>query len=304
MDPGQLGHHIKLLLSELGGSPKAVAAAYGGADVLLRIIEQPPTGTQMLRQALKFSGKALLHQDCSGYVFDCDLLARPAEESLGIEGPKVTQQPYLVAGVPASVVSTVSGSFAKSSVLRSLQVAPVSLLNAFEYSNPELHAKESFLLLDIGHQQSTVLVGGKGELKLVRVIDYGGNRLLRDLTMNDAMDRQSALMLAEQGDAGMIQACRDSLGLIGREVLSSIGYYEGRFDSAVSEVRISGGSAGLDMVVQVLAELVNLPCMVWTASEACELALPQNKLKDFGQYAPSLNVAIGAAAELLNGGAR
>ena len=38
-----------------------------------------------------------------------------------------------------------------------LQLAPVCSFNAFEFAYPEIFANEAFLLLDMGHLQSTVL---------------------------------------------------------------------------------------------------------------------------------------------------
>ena len=48
-----------------------------------------------------------------------------------------------------------------------LQLAPVCSFNAFEIAYPEIFNNEAFLLFDMGHLQSTVLVGSRGELVLV-----------------------------------------------------------------------------------------------------------------------------------------
>jgi len=45
--------------------------------------------------------------------------------------------------------------------------------NAFEFAYPEIFANDAFFWLDMGHLQSTVLIGSKGDLVLVRSIDYG-----------------------------------------------------------------------------------------------------------------------------------
>ena len=60
-----------------------------------------------------------------------------------------------------------------------LQLAPICSFNAFEMAYPEIFAKDTFLLLDMGHLQSTVMIGSKGELVLVRSIDYGGKHRRR-----------------------------------------------------------------------------------------------------------------------------
>jgi Tfp pilus assembly PilM family ATPase len=299
LEPDQLSHHVKLLLNDLGGTAKHLSVAYGGSDTLIRIIDQPPTPPEMLRTALRINGKMLLHQDVQGYVLDCDLLA-PELAEVPPDAAEVPQQPYLVGGTLRDNVDKVHAAMGRiRAPIKAFQLAPIALLNAFEFAYPEVYASESFLLIDIGHHTSTVLVGGKGQLRLVRSIDYGGLRLIRDLTLNDAMDRESAMMLAEQGDAGMIEATRESLQTAGREITSSIGFFEGRFEQTVSRVHVSGAASRLEMVLSTLSDIVNLPCERWNASEKCEINLPKGKRSSFAEDAWDLNIAVGAAVEAL-----
>src|SRR5205814_7885870 len=48
----EVAQHIKLLLKDLGGFTKSCALAVSDPDALLRIIEQPATPPQLLRNAL------------------------------------------------------------------------------------------------------------------------------------------------------------------------------------------------------------------------------------------------------------
>ena len=90
-----------------------------------------------------------------------------------------------------------------------LQLAPICSFNAFEFAYPEVFANEAFLLLDMGHQQSTVLIGHKTELMLVRSIDYGGKLFGEALTADGAVDAEAARVLMQEGDAGMAETCRE-----------------------------------------------------------------------------------------------
>jgi Tfp pilus assembly PilM family ATPase len=130
----------------------------------------------------------------------------------------------------------------------------------------------------MGHAQSTVLVGSKGELVLARGIDYGGKALMHALTAEDALDGDAAWLMLQQGDEGMTEICRGSLSRLATEVRNSIGFFEGQREESINRVFVSGGLA---------------------RAETCEVALPAAKRQALPNEFVSLNVACGAAFEYL-----
>ena len=66
----EVAQHIKLLLKDLGGFTKSCALAVSDPAALLRIIEQPATPPQLLRNALRYNGLSMLNQDCKDFVLD------------------------------------------------------------------------------------------------------------------------------------------------------------------------------------------------------------------------------------------
>ena len=180
-----------------------------------------------------------------------------------------------------------------------LQLAPVCSFNAFEFAYPEVFAKEAFLLLDMGHEQSTVLIGNKTELMLVRSIDYGGKIFGEDLAADGAVDPQAARVLIEQGDAGMNDVCRASLFRLATEVRNSIGFFEGQSEESIHRIFVSGGMARTEMILQILSDELGLPCEIWDPLESCEVALPPAKRQALATEFVSLNVACGAAISFL-----
>src|SRR5260370_11163205 len=158
-----------------------------------------------------------------------------------------------------------------------LQRAPVCSFNAFEFAYPEIFANDAFLLLDMGHLQSTVLIGSKSELVLVRSIDYGGKALMHALTAEDALDADAAWLMIQQGDEGMTDICRGSLARLGMEVRNSIGFFEGQREEAINRIFVSGGVARAETALQALSDELTLPCEIWDPLETYELALPSAK---------------------------
>ena len=179
--PDDLAAQLKLLLKEMGGSAKVCAVAASDPDSLLRIIEQPTTPVELLRSALKLNGLAVLNQECRDFVLDCAPVSAVAMTPVAPDGSPMESAPssgktrYLVGGMLRPAVKQISDAMTKMKrPAGMLQLAPVCSFNAFEFAYPEVFAKEAFLLLDMGHEQSTVLIGNKTELMLVRSIDYGG----------------------------------------------------------------------------------------------------------------------------------
>jgi Tfp pilus assembly PilM family ATPase len=300
-----LARELKQLLRELGGA-KACAFAVSDPSTILRIIEQPDTPVHLLRNALRLNGLSVLNQDCKEFVLDVAPLVHqngmPANggSNVATQTSVLTQTKYLVGGMLRSQIKQIVGAAAKVRVSPELlQLAPVCSFNAFEFAYPDVFANDAFLLLDMGHLQSTVLIGSRSELVLVRSIDYGGKALMQALTAEDALDADAAWLMIQQGDEGMTEICRNSLARLAMEVRNSIGFFEGQREEGISRIFVSGGLARAETVLQTLSDELSLPCEIWDPLETCEVALPAAKRQSLPNEFVSLNVACGAAFEYL-----
>jgi type IV pilus assembly protein PilM len=300
-----LSRELKQLLRDLGGGAKACAFAVSDPGNILRIIEQPDTPVHLLRTALRLNGLAVLNQECKDFVLDVAPVAQSDGGSTLAKANSggtsvITQTRYLVGGMLRSQVKDISAAANKVRLSAEvLQLAPVCSFNAFEFAYPETFANDAFLLLDMGHLQSTVLIGSKSELVLVRGIDYGGKALMHALTAEDALDADAAWLMVQQGDEGMTEICRGSLARLGMEVRNSIGFFEGQREEAISRIFVSGGLARAETVLQALSDELTLPCEIWDPLETCEVALPATKRQALPNEFVSLNVACGVAFEYL-----
>ena len=302
-----MAQQLKLLLKDLGSSAKGCAVAISDPGSLLRIIEQPDTPIDLLRNALRLNGLAVLHQECRDFVLDCAPISSKGTNGHGAPGAEtnggpnsVTTKKYLVGGMLRPAVKQISEAMSKTRMTADiLQLAPICSFNAFELAYPEIFATDTFLLLDMGHLQSTVLIGSKKELVLIRSIDYGGKSLTQAMTADGALDRSAARLMMDQGDAGMAEICRSSLARLATEIRNSIGFFEGQREESIHRIFVSGGLARTETVLQSLSDELSLPCEIWDPLETCEVALPAAKRQDLSNEFLSLNVACGAAFEYL-----
>ncbi len=310
----ELAQALKSLTKELGGNGKGCAIAVSDPNSFLRIIEQPNTPVDLLRNALRLNGLAVLNQECKDFVLDVapvvsdpGPLSTPSSEgtegggNVAVQTGVATQTKYLVAGLLRSVVKHIVDAMGQIKLSPdTMQLAPVCSFNAFELAYPEIFHHEAFLLLDMGHAQSTVLVGSKGELVLVRSIDYGGKHLSQALTANGALDEHAAWTMIQEGDAGMTEICHTSVVRLATEVRNSIGFFEGQREEGIHRIFVSGGLARAEAVLQTLSDELGLPCEIWDPLETCEVSLPEEKRSALPHEFVSLNVACGAGLEYLS----
>ena len=304
--PDDLAQQLKLLFKELGTGTKACAIAISDPESLLRIIEQPNTPIDLLRNALRLNGLMVLNQECKDFVLDCAPLAPESTngsangEGSGPATAVSAKTKYLVAGMLRPTVKQISEACSKSRVSADiLQLAPVCSFNAFEFAYPDTFSNEAFLLLDMGHLQSTLMIGSRRELVLVRSIDYGGKQLIHALTVDGALDDKAARIMLNEGDAGVADICRSSLGRLATEVRNSIGFFEGQYEQNIHRIFVSGGLARTETILQTLSDELGLPCEIWDPLETCEVALPPAKRQALPHEFVTLNVACGAAFEYL-----
>ncbi len=291
--PENVGSIIKAVLEKMGGSAKACCLAVSSADSILRIIRQPETPPELLRTGLRLNGPALLNQDVKDYVLDCASI-----DPAGALGED-RMRPYLVGGLPRNRVEDLHATMDSiKRPLTRLQLAAVSSYNAFEFAQPDIFRNEPFILVDMGHEDSTVTVGVKGQLVLVRSIEYGG-RALRETLASLAPEGGDIYEELEQGEETMVETARMSLAALTREVSSSIGFFEGRREETISQIFVSGGLARSQTLLNLMSEELRMPCEAWHAFERCDIALPEDRKAEFAREAVNLSVACGAAVELL-----
>jgi type IV pilus assembly protein PilM len=296
-DADKLAQQLKQLLKEMGGTAKACAVAVSSPDALLRIIEQPETPVELLRDALRLNGIALLNQDCKEFVLDCDKI-----ETDGGAAPEKKSGPrrYLVGGLPRTQVNEIGNAFDRNTAPMSvMQLAPICSFNAFEFAHPDIFNNNAFFLVDIGHTNSTMMVGVKRELVLVRTIDFGGSALTEALIGLTDEPREAVFSALDHEDEVMVEYTRVALSALVREIQSSLGFLEHQRDQRIDRVYVSGGPAKSRTLLKVMGEELGLPCESWTAVDKCENGVTANRKATLQSEAMDLNVACGAAAQLL-----
>ncbi len=301
--PEAMGAQIKALVKHMGGTAKGTAVAVSSPDALVRIIEQPETPPEILRDALRLNGTTLMNQDCRNFVLDCvDCeLPAPTPQTPSANAP-VPQRRYLVAGLPRAEVAQFSKVFEMGGLtnVAAVQLAPVTVFNAFEFAQKEVFDKQAFFLIDFGHLSSTMMIGARRELSLIRSVDFGGKSLVEALCGLSGESPETVLSALAQEDEVMVEYARMALMALTREIGSSIGFYEGRREETISQIWVSGGLARNATLLRLLGEELRMPCQPWVAVERCEVNVSSSKRAQLAEEMLDYSIACGAAAQLLN----
>lgn len=301
--PEQITYQLQQLFQSMKGVHlQNCAVAFFSSDAIIRIIEQPETPTEILREGLRLNGVALLNQDVKEFVLDCDLIKSGSGQVE--DRSAVSRLRYLVGGLPRKRITTIDAAFQKlrKNSLKAVQIPAVCIFNAFEFAHPEIFNNEAFLLVDIGHNSSTITVGVKNELILVRTIEFCGQLLLNSLSGHSGVSAAEALReLQTGGNPNVTETTRLMLTALTREISSSIGFFEGRREETISRVFISGGLAKMQVILDLISEDLHMPCKTWDPFKNCEVALPSAQKQSLPNDIMNLAVACGAAVEVLKG---
>ena len=140
LTPDQLTYELKQALKEVGASAKSCAVAVSSTDSLIRIIEQPETPRDVLRDAIRLNGLSLLNQDVKEFVLDCEPISLPSnvkapkpEKKKKGEAPApvvpAQQVKYLVAGLPRSRVQFIDQAFQqyKKTTIHNMQLSLIHI---------------------------------------------------------------------------------------------------------------------------------------------------------------------------------
>ncbi|HEU6447106.1 MAG TPA: pilus assembly protein PilM [Verrucomicrobiae bacterium] len=299
----QLTEHLRAVAAALDADTKTTALAIGLDDVVMRQVELPPIPKDDMRMVLKNNTKGYMQQDLPSHVFDCYIFPPKAASSKSQakvpEPARPGASPKLKVLVAAAKQQLMAGlqEATRSAGLNPESVVPGTIgpINAFELAMPEIFARDSVALVDIGFKHSSVCVLDRGELILTRVVNIGGDRMTAGLaeTMNISYAE------AEGIKVGMGQEVQSALEMqvmpLGREIRASLDFFEHQNDRPVSQVFVSGGSAQSELILGILKSELIADCKPWNVVSSLQLSLPGHQAAEVEHIGSQLTVAIGAA---------
>src|ERR1039457_4161767 len=254
-----LADQLRSVADALGNTTKFITVAVGLNDALVRQVEMPQIPLDEMRHILKVNHKGYLQQDLPNHAFDCYILP---PRQLPTPGKKAEATRAGSAAPKFKVVVAAAKQQLVADFMRAANIASLTMdgmipgvigpINTFEQALPEVYAKETVALVDIGFKHTSVCVLDRGELALNRVINIGGDKLTAGLAESMGISYAEA----EGIKVGMAPEVEAALQMqvipLGREIRASLDFFEHQQDRPVSQVYWRGAAAGSKMILQLL----------------------------------------------------
>lgn len=292
-----LAEHLKMLAEGLGARTKSISVALGVNESVVRHSELPQMPVGDMRMILKNNSKNYLQQEMPGHVFDCYVLPNRINGKTGEKGklPGATPKSRVIAaGAREQLIRDIQ-SAAKHTGLTVDLISPglIGPVNAFELAMPEVFAKETVALIDIGFKHTTISIVERGELMLTRVLGIGGDRISTGLAESLGISYAEAEGI-KVGMPNEVQPNLEALvGPLGRELRASIDFYEHQYDNQVNQILLCGGTSRSELIMQILQSELMAECKLWNPCGFLQLTLPPQQTAEIEQVSSHLAVAVG-----------
>ena len=176
-----------------------------------------------------------------------------------------------------------------------LEIDSISLTRALTHNKAGV-----YLILDIGHETTNILVASQQGVLMNRTIDVGGDKMTQviadsmkiDFKRAEQIKREQGVNVAVTGQAGGVLTT--VLSIITGEIKKTIQLFKTDFsDADINKILLSGGSASMIGLRELIQQQSGIETSVGNALEGIAF-VPE--IKDVLLHnAPSLTIAIGLA---------
>ncbi|MGO9608152.1 MAG: pilus assembly protein PilM [Verrucomicrobiia bacterium] len=286
--------------------------------------EFPPVPIEEIKSALKLNSAGYLRRDFSSYYLDAFELkkgsqepkakakgtAKPAEaakdaaktqdkenKSKDKDGTKTI---ILVGGANKEEVDACREALTAARIKpQVIELAAVSVINAFQFSHPEIK-DDVVVLVDIGARMTSVNFLQGGLPLITRIMHFGGAQISEYIGQVLMLKPQEAEEEKRKMSPPVQELVKTAISPLAREIRSSIDFFERQNDLHVQRIYACGGSASSPQVLEILGEAVGTPVECWNAVESLDVSQFNGGTRRVLSMGPSLAAAVGVATGRLS----
>jgi len=282
---------VQKAFKDAGISTQSVNIAVSGPNVICRYLRLPAMHSHELGSALQLEWDNYISLKIDEVIWDYMLLNTFRD----VTGSKQIQV-LLVAAKKNFIDERIRLLKTAGLEVQFIDVDSLALINAFKFTQP-FENKRPIVLLNIGEYFTNLAVIRKGICWFSRDLPIGG----RDITQILIEKLHLAWGEAEKLKCSLDSHSTDALPVI-RTVLDnlvnelklSFEYLKRELEEEVEYIYISGGSARLFKLEELLSKNLDIPVRKW--NPALAFRLPPNLSPEvLAKYTPDLAVAIGLA---------
>jgi type IV pilus assembly protein PilM len=289
MDPQIVSETLRSLLTSAGLKPKRLVASVGGRDVMVKKIQMDRMKETDAREVIRWEAEQYVPFDMENVQLDFQILD-PLDDGL--------QMNVLLVAAKRDVVDQKVGLLRDAGLSPAvIDVDSFALHNAFEYNYPDAMTGV-VVLVNAGHEISTVNVLQDGSLVLTRDVPFGSRRLREDLRRMHGLtvEEADAVLQGRSARAGEFQELlRQGAEDLAVGVERAVAFLGGDGVSSPGRVYVSGGSARIPGLVDVVAERLRARTEVATPLQRLRARPGVTSLIQVDEVAPMLMLAVGLA---------
>jgi type IV pilus assembly protein PilM len=290
MDPGIVADAIIACLESAGVTTKAVVAAVGGRDVIIKKILIDRVKEQQARELMRWEAEQHVPFDMESVELDFQILDPDGgEEQMSV---------LLVAAKRELVEAKVRVLTDAGLTAAAVDVDAFALHNAFELNHPDAMSG-IVALVNIGHEVTNINIVEEGVPILTRDLTVGTRRFREDLQRDRGLGSEEAAALLQGYDRSEhLDAVFQSRGeeiAVGIERAAAFLASSSRSGEQVTAVYVCGGGSRAPGLLDALASRLRLP--VEPASPLANLVVRDGAFESLvtDEVAPLLMLPIGLA---------
>jgi type IV pilus assembly protein PilM len=297
-----VGEVIRKVVDQLAIKSRRVVTSVSGRSVIVRQVETPRLGPDELKAHIAYEADKYIPFGTEEVIIDAQPLPEPG-------GAKTANMQVMLVAVRKGFVQDHINQLKSAGVTPEvIDVDVFALANCYELLGPPAapdSEKKATALIDIGASKSNIAIVQGTRVLFTREVYLAGNEISDAIarTFNEPIEDIERIKLAP-GETleALIDAAMPAFEDLANEIRLSFDYVEGQFDMEVATVVLTGGSSQLANIGEILGNILSRQVVVFDPLAGLELVPSKYDIPGLDANSPSLTVALGLAAHLLNHG--
>ncbi len=278
-----------------------VASTISASSLIINYLTLPEMPKKDLFEAVKWEAKKQISFPPEDLIFDYIVLEKIVKES----ETHLSVLSFAISRLDAQEHVNILRESSLTPI--ALDVIPMALLSSFDHNN-EWEKGVNYALIDIGMTKTNLVILKDGLLKFAREIPFGGKEISLQFTESPCLpDNQkigntvfsdNELLLGETS-ANKDKSKEKLTSLLEHlisEVQRSFDYYKAQFrEGNISTVFLSGGTAKLKGIDEILSENIKIACFVDDPFKNIKINYKKFKKAEVKSLSPLLTIAVGLA---------
>ena len=310
---------LQALLDGLKTTERRAFVTISCSSAMVCQAEFPPVPLVEIKNALKLNSSSYLRRDFSSYYLDAFELKKGTEgaknkgknsaktedaaktkDATKTKDKDMVKSTVLVGGATKEEVDACRDALEAAKIKPAvIELAAVSVINAFQVSHPEIK-DEVIGLVDMGARMTSInfLLGGMP--LITRIMHFGGAQLSEYIGQVLMLKPQEAEEEKRKMSPPVLELVKTAISPLAREIRSSIDFFERQNDMHVRRIYACGGSACSPQVLAILADAVGTQVECWNLVESLDVSHFNGERERVLAVGPSLAAAVGVAAAQLS----